>query len=101
MSMAVATTSSKGAGHIHGVPKRLHDAKKPGPSGMSQNQAFSLPEDWGGKNCLLKIEDTNIIKKLKEELGGDELVSFLSPEFSVRAQKAYDSLDISDLTFEN
>ena len=77
------------------------DKEKPGPSGMSWNQAFSLPEEWGGRNCLLRIEDTSIIKKLKDELGGDELVSFSSPEFSVCAQKAYDSLDISDLTFEN
>jgi len=77
------------------------DKEKPGPSGMSRNQAFSLPGDWGGRNCLLKIDDISIIKKLKEELGGDDLVSFLTPEFSVCAREAYDSLDIGDLTFEN
>ena len=79
------------------------DKEKPGPSGMSRNQAFSLPGDWGGRNCLLKIDDSDIsiIKKLKEELGGDELVSFSTPEFSARAREAYDSLDISHLTFEN
>jgi hypothetical protein len=77
------------------------DKTKPGPSGMSRNQAFSLPGDWNGRNCLLKIEDLSIIKELKKELGGSELVSFSTPEFSVRAQKAYDSLNISDLTFEN
>jgi hypothetical protein len=77
------------------------DKTKPGPSGMSRNQAFSLPEEWNGRNCLLKIEDIGSIKTLKEELGGDELVSFSTPEFSVRAQKVYDFLDIRDLTFEN
>jgi hypothetical protein len=77
------------------------DKMKPGPSGMSRNQAFSLPGDWNGRNCLLKIEDLSIIKRLKEELGGDGLVSFSTPEFSVHAQKAYDTLNICDLTFEN
>lgn len=79
------------------------DKQKPGPSGMSRNQAFSLPEQWGGRDCLLKIppEDLTVIKKLKEELGGDELLSFSTPEFSICAQKAYDSLDLIDLTFEN
>jgi hypothetical protein len=77
------------------------DKMKPGPSGMSRNQAFSLPGDWNGRDCLLKIEDISVIKKLKEELGGEELVSFSTPEFSARAQEAYDSLDIRDLAFEN
>lgn len=77
------------------------DKEKPGPSGMSRNQAFSLPEEWGGRDCLLKIEDLSVIKKLKEELGGEELVSFSTPEFAARAQKAYDSLGINDLTFNN
>lgn len=77
------------------------DKLKPGPSGMSRNQAFSLPGEWGGKDCLLKIDDLSVIKKLKEELGGEQLLSFSTPEFSVHAQKAFDSLDITDLTFEN
>jgi len=77
------------------------DKEKLGPSGMSQNQAFSLLEEWGGRDCLLKIDNLSVIKKLKEELGGDELVSFSTSEFSVCAQKVYDSLDIIDLTFEN
>jgi hypothetical protein len=77
------------------------DKNKPGPSGMSRNQAFSLPGDWNGRDCLLKIDDIGVIRKLKEELGGDDLVSFSTPEFSVRAQEAYDSLNIGDLTFEN
>jgi hypothetical protein len=77
------------------------DQEKPGPSGMSRNQAFSLPEMWGGRDCLLKINDLSVIEGLKKELGGDELVSFSTPEFSAHAQAAYDSLAIIDLTFEN
>ena len=79
------------------------DKTKPGPSGMSRNQAYSLPEAWNGRNCLLKIDDSNlsIIKRLKEELGGEELISFSTPEFSVHALEAFNTLDICDLTFEN
>jgi hypothetical protein len=79
------------------------DKAKAGPSGMSQNQAYSLPEAWNRRNCLLKIEDSDlsIIKDLKEELGGDELVSFSTPEFSVHALEAFNSLDLCDLTFKN
>ena len=74
---------------------------KPGPLGMSRNQAYSLPEEWNGRNCLLKIDDTSVIRKLKDELGGDELVSFSTLEFSVLAEKVFNSLNIWDLTFEN
>ena len=70
------------------------DKSKPGPSEMSQNQAYSLPEAWNGRNCLLKIEDLSIIKELKDKLGGDELVSFLTPEFSVHALEAFNSVDV-------
>lgn len=75
--------------------------EKPGPSGMSHNQAFSLPEAWGGRNCLLRVDDFSIIKILKEKLGSEELVSFSTPEFLVHAQEAYDFLAIIDLTFKN
>ncbi|OCH84308.1 hypothetical protein OBBRIDRAFT_808335 [Obba rivulosa] len=76
------------------------DVDKPGPSGMSRNKAFSLPHKWGGRNCLLPV-DVNIIREIKEHMGGDALLEFVSPEFSERAECAYKSLKIVDLTFEN
>jgi hypothetical protein len=83
--------------------KMRKDKNKPGPSGMSRNDAFSLPEEWGGRDCLLKLEPEalSIISELKEELGGDALISFSTPEFAARAQVVYDSLGIIQLTFEN
>ena len=45
------------------------DNEKEGPSGMSQNEAFSLPENWGGRDCLLKV-DVAVIRELKEAMGG-------------------------------
>ena len=84
----------------NGCRMRMNN-NKPGPSGMSRNHAFALPEQWGGKDCLLKIEDLSVITELKESLGGEALLAFSTTEFMVCAQNAYDSLDITELTFEN
>ena len=67
----------------------------------SQNTAFSLHKNYDLVNCLLQIPDMSIIHKLKEEMGGDALLEFVSPEFGARAEDAYESLAISKLTFEN
>ncbi|KAF8801851.1 hypothetical protein BYT27DRAFT_7215749 [Phlegmacium glaucopus] len=83
----------------NGVHMR-NDNEKAGPSSMSQNEAFSLPENWGGCNCLLKV-DMVIIAELKEAMGGDEILDFVSKEFSEKAQVAYDSLGVTDLNSEN
>jgi hypothetical protein len=62
---------------------------KVGPSGMSRDYAFSVPESWGGRDCLLPV-DVSVVRELKEALGGDALLKFVSPEFSARAQAVYD-----------
>ena len=67
---------------------------------MSRNEAFSLPESWGGRNCLLKV-DMAIIRELKEAMGGDEILEFVSAEFSQHAQAMYDTLGVMDLNIEN
>ena len=76
------------------------DNEKAGPSGMSRNEAFSLPENWGGRNCLLEV-DVEIIRELKKAMGGDEILEFVSAEFLQRAQAAYDTLGVVDLNLEN
>jgi hypothetical protein len=76
------------------------DNAKVGPSGMSRNEAFSLPESWGGRNCLLPV-DIAIIRELKEAMGGSALLQFTSIEFSQLAQASYDTLNVAELTFEN
>ena len=76
------------------------DNEKEGPFGMSRNEAFSLPENWGGRDCLLKV-DVAVIRELKEAMGGDEMLEFVSAEFSQRAQAAYDTLGVVDLDLEN
>ena len=77
-----------------------HDKNKPGPSGMSRNTAFALPERWGGRNCLLPV-DINVIREIKAAMGGDSLISFSTPEYAARAQEIYDSLGIVELGFDN
>jgi hypothetical protein len=74
--------------------------EKPGPSGMSRNEAFSLFEDWGGKDYLLKIP-VDVVRTMKADLGGEALLEFTGPEFSQRAQAVLDSLRPVALTLEN
>lgn len=76
----------------NGVPMRK-DKKKAGPTGCSRNDAFAMPQKWGGTNCLLPI-DRDAISNLMEELGGEGLLSFVSLGFAERAQTAYDNLGI-------
>lgn len=77
------------------------DKKKPGPSAMSRNEAFSLPEKWGGRNCLLPV-DIDIIRDIKKEMGGDQILEFTTPEFSEQCQLIFDELGFDGiLSFEN
>jgi len=42
-----------------------------------------------------------VIHELKEAMGGDEILAFVSLEFSEHVQAAYDTLEIVDLNLEN
>lgn len=86
--------------YVNGVPMRK-DSSKPGPSGVSRNEAYSLYESWGGRNCLLPITNMELIHELKEELGGPELLEFCDRDISARAQNAYESLGVFSLRFNN
>ncbi|KAG6835988.1 hypothetical protein H0H93_012470 [Arthromyces matolae] len=80
--------------------KSRKDNKKVGPSGMSRATAFKFPERWGGTDRKIKV-DLDVIREIKKEMGGDTLLEFSTPEFSARAEAAYASLHVSELTFEN
>ena len=73
------------------------DNEKEGPFGMSQNDAFNLPESWGSCNCLLKVDKAIVW----EAMGGDEIVYIVSVEFLQLAKAAYDTLVIKDLNLGN
>ncbi|KAG6866887.1 hypothetical protein C0993_007386 [Termitomyces sp. T159_Od127] len=75
---------------------------KAGPQGMTRLEAYHNPESWGGRNYLLPIKDMDTIRQMKEELGGEALIAFSTPEFSRRAQLAFDSLGmVGKITFMN
>lgn len=86
--------------YANGVPTRK-DKDKPGPSGISRNEAYSLYESWGGRDCLLPVTNMELIHELKEALGGTELLEFSDPDLSARAQDAFDSLGTFTLRFDN
>jgi hypothetical protein len=75
------------------------DARKAGPSGCSQNDAFSLYQKHGLSDCLLPIDNMDLIRELKIGMGGDAILEFVSAEFS--AESAYTTLEIEKLTMEN
>lgn len=74
----------------NGVVMRKQNDKL-GPSGMSRDDAYFMPETWGSVNCLLPV-DVQVVHQLKEELGGESLTAFTSPEFSAKAELAFEAL---------
>lgn len=83
--------------------KTRYDRNKYNPSGVSPNIAFSLYQDHGGHDCLQKLsaEQLKIIRDLKELIGGEKLIRFVTPPFSERCEEAFSSLEVTELTFEN
>jgi hypothetical protein len=86
--------------YVNGVPMRK-DKSKPGPSGMSRNEAYSLYQSWGGRDCLLPVTNMELIHELKEAVGGAGLLEFSDSDLSRRAQDAFDGLGSFALGFEN
>ncbi|KAJ3762218.1 hypothetical protein EV360DRAFT_36154 [Lentinula raphanica] len=80
--------------------KMRKNKNKPGPSGKSRDEAFTLHEDWGGKNFLMPV-DTSVIRSIREAMGGDSILNFVNENFAARAQEKYDTLNITKLTMEN
>jgi hypothetical protein len=79
------------------------DKTKAGPSGMSRNEAFSLPHLWDCCDCLLPLspEQLETVEELKEAMGGEKLLEFVLEKFSERARQVYNGLNIRNLTSKN
>ncbi|KAH7903949.1 hypothetical protein BJ138DRAFT_1019807 [Hygrophoropsis aurantiaca] len=71
------------------------DADKLIPSGVSPNVAYSLMEKYGGEDCLQPV-DITIIKQLKEELGGDDIIRFVGAEYEAKAVSVFHDLGLTD-----
>ncbi|KIJ05969.1 hypothetical protein PAXINDRAFT_20810 [Paxillus involutus ATCC 200175] len=76
------------------------DKKKKLPSGVSPNVAFALHDQYGGENCLQKV-DRAVVKHLMEDIGGEDLIRFLDIGYAAHAQTVYDSLNFTSLTLQN
>lgn len=70
------------------------------PSGVSPHVAFTLPEKYGGENCLQPL-DIMVVQGLMEDLGGEELVQFVSPEYAAHAEEVFNTLGVEELTTAN
>lgn len=83
--------------------KMRKDNEKAGPSGCSRNDAFNLPESFGLTNRLLPLNDDQltIVSEIMEAMGGEALLDFVPPEFSVKCEAAYNSLGVAELTMQN
>ncbi|PPQ82661.1 hypothetical protein CVT25_007551 [Psilocybe cyanescens] len=88
---------------ISNAKKMRKDSTKPGPSGASRNQNFALHAEFGLTNELLRLNDGQlaIVSELKDAIGGEALIAFATPEFSARAEEAYSSLGVKDLSIQN
>ena len=61
---------------------------KVGPSGMSRNDAFLDPARWGGRQCLIPV-DPALVRKVRDEIGDESLLEFVTPEFARQAEEAF------------
>jgi hypothetical protein len=57
------------------------DSSKKNPSGVSPDVAFSLCTEYGGENCL-QLVDVAVVWNLMEEIGGEELIRFVSIDYA-------------------
>ncbi len=75
------------------------DRNKKLPSGTSSNIAYTLYGDYGGENCLQPVE-LPVVSKLMEEIGGQDLIRFVSVEYSAKAEAVLKGLGAT-VTLEN
>ncbi|KAF8478327.1 hypothetical protein JB92DRAFT_2768728 [Gautieria morchelliformis] len=75
------------------------DRKKRNPSGISPNVAIAIPAEYGGMNCLQSV-DVGLVRKLKQELGGEDLICFVDVKYAAWANIVFLSLNMI-LTMDN
>ncbi|KAF8903183.1 hypothetical protein CPB84DRAFT_1678207 [Gymnopilus junonius] len=68
--------------------KTRYDKNKLLPSGVSPNVAMALYPQYGVESYLIPV-DRNVILKLMADIGGEDLIRFVSREFEERAEVVY------------
>ncbi|KDQ58206.1 hypothetical protein JAAARDRAFT_57951 [Jaapia argillacea MUCL 33604] len=80
--------------------KIRYDKNKLLPSGVSPNVAYSLYDQFSGQQCLQPV-NRNLICQLMDELGGEDLIQFVSVKYATCTTAVFDSLSFGMLTFQN
>ncbi|KAF8573556.1 hypothetical protein K439DRAFT_1649981 [Ramaria rubella] len=76
------------------------DKNKILPSGMSPNVALSQYQRLGAENMLQRV-DCAVVRQLREELGGEDLIRFVSLDYAAQAQASFDTLNVHELNMLN
>ena len=67
---------------------------------VSPNVAYELFKKYMGEDCLQPV-DSKVIHALMEELGGKDLILFVSHEYATKASVICDTLGLCDLNLQN
>ncbi|KAG1876215.1 hypothetical protein F4604DRAFT_1581135 [Suillus subluteus] len=76
------------------------DSAKKLPSGVSPNVAFALHAKYQAENCL-QVVDCEVVKQLMENIGGEDLIHFVSVEYENHAETVFAHLGFKELSFHN
>ena len=78
------------------------DKKKllPSGKGVTPDHIYKFLEQYGLSDQLLKV-DTTVVKELKDALGGESLLDFVSPEFHEIASSAYVRIGSPNVSSQN
>ncbi|KAM5544110.1 hypothetical protein V8D89_002296 [Ganoderma adspersum] len=77
------------------------DRAKLNPSGVAPNIAYTLFRQYGADSCGLQAVDVDLVLQLMEEIGGEDLIRFVSAEYAARAEEIFATLNVPELTFHN
>jgi hypothetical protein len=80
--------------------KTCYDSTKQLPSGVLPDVTYALYEEYGAQNCLQSV-DCDVVQKLMDAIGGEDLIRFVSVEYSAHAQEVFDSLEVPKIMFHN
>ncbi|KAL0567778.1 hypothetical protein V5O48_014215 [Marasmius crinis-equi] len=82
--------------------KVRYDKDKINPSGTSPELAYKLYWEHGAHiTDGLQPVDRSVIGKLMEELGGPDILRFVTVGYEKMAQRVFDELELGTVTFEN
>ena len=77
-----------------------YDSAKQLPSGVSPDVMYALYEDYNAQNCLQPV-DPDVVQSLMDEIGGEDVIRFVSAAYAAHAQEIFDSFNVPKITFEN